>query len=294
MYAQVDWGHFMAQLPDHSTVKLYAFVFTLAYSRAMYVEWTTSMDLATLERCHERAFDYLGGVPRYITYDRMKTVVLGEDSQGQARFHPGFADFAAYYGFTPRAAPAHWPRGKGKVESSVKYVRHNFWEGLTSFAGTEDLNGRCRQWLDEVANTRVHGTTGQVPFDLLKSEGLTVVAGRPPYPAHPAVVRLVSRDSLVSYGGSRYSVPAQWANKSVWVRLVSQDRIVVTAGSQVISEQPLEPVLKRTILNDRDYDTLRGRPHYLEVKVLPMIEPPHIDVERRPLSEYQAVAEAVR
>jgi hypothetical protein len=89
-------------------------------------------------------------------------------------------------------------------------------------------------------------------------------------------------------------VPAQWANKSVWVRLVSQDRIVVTAGSQVISEQPLEPVLKRTILNDRDYDTLRGRPHYLEVKVLPMIEPPHIDVERRPLSEYQAVAEAVR
>ncbi len=39
LYAQVDWGHFTAQLPDGSLLKLYAFVFTLVYSRVMYVEW---------------------------------------------------------------------------------------------------------------------------------------------------------------------------------------------------------------------------------------------------------------
>jgi transposase len=78
-YAQADWGHFKAELPDGSSLKLYAFVYTLAYSRVIYVEWTTGMDLATLERCHEHAFDYVGGVPKYVVYDRMRTVVLGED-----------------------------------------------------------------------------------------------------------------------------------------------------------------------------------------------------------------------
>jgi len=113
-YAQADWGYFKAEMPDGSSLKLHAFVLTLAYSRVIYVEWTTGMDLATLERCHEHAFDYVCDLPKYIVYDRMRTVVLGEDSDGEVRFHPAFGDFAGHYGFTPKAAPAHWPRGKGR------------------------------------------------------------------------------------------------------------------------------------------------------------------------------------
>ncbi len=289
LYAQVDWGHFVAGLPDGSPLKLYAFVLTLVYSRVTYVEWTTRMDLATLERCHEHAFAYVGGVPSYIVYDRMKTVVLGEDGHGGVRFHPAFMDFARYYGFTPKATPASWPRGKGKVESGVKYVRRNFWQGLVSIAGVDDLNRRCREWLDGVANVRVHGTTGRVPLEMLKEEELQPVAGRASYPTHPAVLRVVSRDALVSYSGCRYSLPAEWAGKSVWVRGVSGDRIVVTAQGQVISEQPIEPVLKRTVITESHYASLRGRPRHRPVRVIPRIEPPTLEVERRPLSEYEAL-----
>lgn len=291
LYAQVDWGHFVAELPDHSRIKLYCFVFTLVYSRVTYAEWTTRMDMATLERCHENAFAYIGGVPRYIVYDRLKTVILKEDERGQVRFHPAFLDFAQYYGFTPKATPPYWPRGKGKVESGVKYVRRNFWQGLVSIAGVDDLNHRCREWLDNVANPRVHGTTGRVPFEMLKEEGLQPVAGRPPYPAYPAVLKSVSRDCLVSYGGCRYSVPAEWAGKMVWVRRVSGERIVVSAKGQIISEQPLEPVLKRTVITDSHYASLRGRPRLKPVRVIPRIEPPTLEVERRPLSEYEALLE---
>jgi transposase len=293
-YAQADWGHFKAELPDGSSLKLYAFVFTLAYSRVIHVEWTTGMDLATLERCHEHAFAYVGGVSKYVVYDRMRTVVLGEDSNGQVRFHPEFLDFARHYGFTPKAAPAYWPRGKGKVESSVKYLRHNFWEGLTSIAGVEDLNVRCRDWLDDVANKRNHGTTGRIPCEALKEEGLTSLAARAPYPISPAVERIVSHDCLVSYSGCRYSVPAEWAGKPVWVRQVSGDRVVVSAGGTVIIERPLEPVLRRTVLDPEHYASLIGRPRYHEVKPVPRIEPPLVDVERRSLAEYQALVEVVR
>lgn len=291
LYAQVDWGHFVAQLPDGSRMKLYAFVFTLVYSRVMYVEWTTGMDLATLERCHERAFTYIGGVPKYIVYDRMKTVVLGENERGEVRFHPAFSDFAGCYGFTAKATPPNWPRGKGKVESGVKYVRHNFWEGLVSIAGVDDLNGRCGQWLDEVANPRVHGTTGRVPFEMLKEEGLQPLPTRSPYPIHSAMLRTVSRDCLVSYGGCRYSLPAEWAGQQVWVRPVSGERIVVSAGGKVILEQALEPVLKRTVINGAHYASLRGRARPKAVHPVPRIEPPSLEVERRPLTEYQALLE---
>lgn len=293
-YAQADWGHFKAELPDGSSLKLYAFVYTLAYSRVICVEWTTGMDLATLERCHEHAFDYVGGVPKYVVYDRMRTVVLGEDSSGRARFHPAFLDFASHYGFTPKAAPAYWPRGKGKVESSVKYLRRNFWQGLTSIAGVEDLNARCRSWLDEVANRRTHGTTGRIPFEALKEEALTPIGGRQPYPVHPAVERVVSHDCLVSYSGCRYSVPAEWAGKPVWVRQVSGERLVVSAGGVVITERPIEPVFRRTIIDPAHYASLIGRPRYREVQSVPRIETPLLDVEHRSLAEYEALAEVAR
>jgi len=293
-YAQADWGHFTVQLPDHSLMKLYAFVFTLVYSRVTYVEWTSGTDMATLERSHEYTFSYIGGVPRYIVYDRLKTVVLGEDERGQVRFHPAFLDFAQYYGFTPKATPPYWPRGKGKVESGVKYVRRNFWPGLVSIAGIDDLNHRCREWLDKVANTRIHGTTGRVPFEMLKEEGLQSVAGRPPYPTSPSALRHVSRDCLVSYGGCRYSVPAEWAGKNVWVRAVTGDRIVVSAKGQIISEQPLEPTLKRTVITDSHYASLRGRPRQKPVRVIPRLETPLFEVQRRPLTEYETLAEVRR
>ena len=38
--------------------------------------------LAALLRCHERAFHYLGGVPKEVLYDRMRTVWLRDDHRG--------------------------------------------------------------------------------------------------------------------------------------------------------------------------------------------------------------------
>jgi hypothetical protein len=62
---------------------------------------------------------------------------------------------------------------------------------------------------------------GRVPFEMLKEERLLPLLGRPPYPAHLAVLRPVSRNCLLSYGRCRYSLPAEWTGKNVWVRAVS-------------------------------------------------------------------------
>lgn len=101
---------------------------TLVYSRAACVEWTTRMDRITLRQCHEHAFEYLGGMKKYLVYDRMKTVVQGEDGRGGVRLNPGFKDFAQYYGFVPKPTPLLQP---GRAASG----RYHRFTGIPSFTG---------------------------------------------------------------------------------------------------------------------------------------------------------------
>ena len=105
--AQADWAH-AGTAPRRRRAAprpVYAFTFVLSYSRMLYVRFTTSMNLATLVDCHQRAFDYLGGWPQAILYDNMKQVRLGP-----GRWNEAFLDFANHYGFTPKT---HRPTGRG-------------------------------------------------------------------------------------------------------------------------------------------------------------------------------------
>jgi len=150
--AQLDWGE-LGHLEtagssggDGNRKTLYGFVFTLGHSRAVFADIATDTRIATLLRLHEAAFAELGGVPREILYDRMKTVVLGTDERGETKWNPVFMDFARYWGFTPRACRAYRPQTKGKVESGVGYLRKNFLCGREA-SGFTDLRGQLRTWV---------------------------------------------------------------------------------------------------------------------------------------------------
>jgi transposase len=100
--AQVDWGHLGTLEIGGQEQKLWAFAFTLGYSRKLVAEAALDQKLGTLLRLHEAVFDQLGGVPEEILYDRMKTVWLGTDERGEIVWHPVFQGFARYWGFVPR------------------------------------------------------------------------------------------------------------------------------------------------------------------------------------------------
>ncbi|WP_052516629.1 IS21 family transposase [Paenibacillus popilliae] len=80
--AQMDWGHFKVD-DDGKLKRLYAFVMVLGFSRVMDVEFTEDERLDTLMGCHTRAFEYFGGMTRNYLYDNMKTVVNGQDENGE-------------------------------------------------------------------------------------------------------------------------------------------------------------------------------------------------------------------
>jgi hypothetical protein len=152
----------------------------------------------------------------------MKTVWTGIDDRGEVVWHPMFLDFARYWGFTPRLCSPYRAQTKGKVESGVKYVRRNFLCGLLGKepSSLEDLNGQMKAWVWTVANERVHGTTHEQPVARWQAERgrLHPIGNRPPYPYAHDELRRVARDAYVSWQGSRYSVPWQYAGKDVWVQ----------------------------------------------------------------------------
>jgi Integrase core domain len=183
------------------------------------------MKLGELIRCHQAAFDYFGGWTREILYDNMKQV---RDGPGQ--LNEQFADFADHHGFTVKTHRPYRPRTKGKVERHVDYLKDNFLAGRT-FAGIDAMNTAVLQWLDTEANARIHGTTGQVPRDLLGAEHLTPVSVCVPYRLSQPVKRTVSREAMVHFNGSRYSVPPKLAGLPVWIE-AHGGRVTVRAERQ--------------------------------------------------------------
>jgi transposase len=301
--AQVDWGHFGTIEHRGRAQRLYAFVMTLGWSRAMYLEFSTSMESVWFLRCHVHAFHYFGGAPRQVLHDNLKTAVLDHAPSGAVHWQPQYLDFADYYGFAPRACRPYRAQTKGKVESGVKYVRGNFWVGLR-YTDLADLNRQAREWVDTVANVRVHGTTGEPPFARLPREGLTTLAGKPDYDTSLVSYRWSSADCLVSYAGNYYSVPASAARQRLLVRETEHEELVIVGadGAELARHQLAAGYHQRVVVSAH-YDDLAAlrtpRPRKRgALQVLPSARDPLLPdapaVEIRALREYDRVTEVAR
>ncbi|MBI1748665.1 MAG: IS21 family transposase [Acidobacteria bacterium] len=233
--AQVDWGY-CGRFTDTQgrMVPLYVFVIVLSFSRYLYVEFTTSMDTATLIACHRQAFAFFGGWPKSLLFDNMKQIKI---EAGQ--WNPLFLDFANYYGLVVKTHRVRRPRTKEKVERMVFYVKDNFLNGRV-FADLADLNAQARGWLADTANGRRHATTGERPVDLCGKEGLTALATVAPYRLAEQQARKVDWEGFVHFARSRYSVPPEHAGRTVIVEPREQ-KIIIRAGSLIVAEHTAAP-----------------------------------------------------
>ena len=104
----------------------------------------------------------------------------------------------------------------------------------------------------------------------------------------------MARDCFVSYAGSWYSVPAEYAGREVWVRQ-TEDRLLVFDRDQKVADHPLaERRYQRQVtrahfqgLAARRDRRLRQEAEDAIAKVtrLPLLDGPV--VEKRPLSAYE-------
>jgi transposase len=299
--AQVDWGEF-GKIWDSTTGrwhKLYVFIFTLGYSRAQYGEFTTCCDMEHFLHCHLGAFAALG-VPQQILYDNLKTGILGRRPDGTPILPGRFLDFALYYGFTPKYCKPYRARTKGKVERGIGYVRQNFWVRVKSEVASGELelaalNERAKEWVEKIANVRVHGTHGEVVLKRFEEEKslLGTVSARPAYDTDYHWLRKVSRDGRFSYRGKLYAVDLLHALGELDVAESLDGQITVRdKHGVVVRAQAGELTAPTTRGQEQSEATVSDQPG--RGGLLTLIGRDEPVVQTRSLAEYEEVASAVR
>ena len=217
--AQVDWGSFGSIAVGSNRRRLSFFVMVLCHSRMMYVEFSLMEGMEHFLSCHRHALEFFGGSPVKVMVDNLKVGVL-EHPRGQAaRFNPRYLDFAAHYGFSPVACQVAKGNEKGRVENGVGYVKKNFLNGLDipSFAA---VNPAARQWLDTVANIRLHGQTHCKPLERFVQEK-PLLRPLPAMPYDCAVIRSIPANACcrIVLDTNRYTVPFLYASQKLTLKL---------------------------------------------------------------------------
>jgi hypothetical protein len=213
---QIDWGHFGAMASGATARKLSCLAMIECHSRLLSLEFTHAQRQDTLHRCLLNAFHFFQGTPQALVHDTMLTAVL--ERQGPlVRFNEHFLAFLRPFHITPIACNVAQPQEQGKVEKgAMHYIRHNFWPRRT-FRDLTDLQAQANQWRDQVANVRVHSTTGQVPIERFDPQAMRALPALLPDCRDTALAK-VHTDFSIRFDGNTSTVPPWLIGKVITVK----------------------------------------------------------------------------
>lgn len=300
--AQVDFGEFQVEKPDGSIKKLYLFSMIMGYSRKIYAQLIERCDFPTFLDCHIRAFDYYGGVPEQILYDRMRNVFIGKVA-GKNKFNDTLIGFALHYGFKPEVTPAYAAWVKGKIERPYNFIREGFWRGY-GFICKDTANRDLLEWLQK-KDERIHGTTHEVVKErFLREKSHLKPLPHKTFDTSYRVYCKVYKDCTVRFEGNSYVVPHKLVGKQIilrvkdnTMRIFDDDQLVVIytipegKGHLVQDKRFYEELKKDHEMNKRKYKGIRrikGRAKYTISPSKPLYE---MDVQVRPILVYDQLAQ---
>jgi len=225
----------------------------------------------------------------------MKPVVTKPRSAGEeAVFTDGWTRFCAYHGLSTNACWPYRAQTKGKVERLVGVVK-----GFLSSRTFLDMDHLEAELASETLryNSAVHSTTRQAPLLRLELER-NYLGGLPEHPFSYTVThkRTASRDLLVSFEGSKYSVPSAYAAKKVKVKASPSEVLIFSCNGALLASHARKPKgFGATIMDPDHYEGLPGAElafsHLARLQELGLSP---FTVERRPLSVYAEVASGDR
>lgn len=234
--AQVDFGQ-MGLIVDDETGKkrtLWALIITLVFSRYQFV-WPTFLQ-STVAVCEglDRAWMFFRGITATLIPDNTKAMINDPDALNPTLV-PAFLDYVQARGFFVDPARVRSPKDKPRVENQVPFVRESWFDG-EQFRGLEHARESALHWSSEIAGTRIHGTTKQVPREVYES------IERPTMRPSPDAVydvplyvdkAKVHPDHHIQVAQALYSVPTRYLRKHVRVR-ADQKLVKIYFGTELI------------------------------------------------------------
>lgn len=297
---QADFGELWVPIGGER-VKVHLCVLTLGYSRRQVIRVYRHQKQRHWLQALEEAFRFWEGIPQQVLVDNAKALItLNNPRTGELVINPTFAAFARHWGFTPKACWPNRPQTKGKDERGVGYVKRSGIAGHR-FDTWGQMEAHLEWWNREIADLRVHGTTGELPlvrFERDEASALMALNDKPSYLAEQEFSRRVARDCCVQVEGNWYSVPAALVRQNVMVQIRNQ-QVVIRQGGRIVAHHT------RQAANQRSRQVIAG--HWAGLVPQRAIEAAQaggmaevvaLDVVRRstlarPLSDYAAVVAEV-
>ncbi len=230
---QFDWSQEIVELGGEE-ITLKVAQFRLAHSRKSVVVAYLRETLEMVMDAHNQAFTRWGGVPKQMVYDNLTTVV-DKVLQGKNRhFNRRFMALANHYLFEPVACTPAAGWEKGQVENQVGNIREWFFTPRLRFETLDDLNQWLAQRCEELAE-RPHPEYEGTIAEWFAHERPHLLPLPQPFDGYVESMQRVSSTCLIRHETNQYSVPADYANLLVSVR-VDARRIRVVANEQWIAE----------------------------------------------------------
>ncbi len=229
--AQADWTEATFYLNGERT-RANLLCFRLCGSRHIDVRAYPRQDLESFLEGHRGFFERIGGVPRTIIYDNLRTAVR-KDWGKRAVCQKEFERFSAHYAFTPRFCTLGKGNEKGLVEGLVGYARRNVFVPLPWVDCWAELNIPLAERCDRYKERHIRGMDLSVA-ELFEAERRQLLP-LPAVPYEAALVKTLKVDHFSTRGidGNRYSVPVGHAGRHVTAKLSAFRLEVFSRGERI-------------------------------------------------------------
>ena len=265
LQSQVDWKENLKMISKHGELfEVNIFLMILGYSRTKFVKLTSDKTQKTLFKCMNEAFKYFGGVPKEIVFDNMATVVDRANSRiGNVKLNTKFVQYSKDIGFNPITCRIYRPQTKGKVESLAKLVdRLQVYNH--EFETYEELEKIVKMFMKEINNEISQGTNMK-PIERLAKETKHLLPlpnqeVLKAYTTSPKEYK-VSKESMITYKGQKYSVPTYLIGKSVSVKETDEYIHIYYTTNLITKHQKSKKFLnyhKEHIVDILKSDALKG------------------------------------
>lgn len=215
--AQVDWGEATVKLAGKTKIVQF-FSLRLNHSKARFVMAFPFQKQEAFLEGHIEAFHFVGGVPRRITYDNLKTAVYKILEGKKRQEQQAFKAFRSYYLCASRYCTPTKAHEKGGVENDIGYAQRNFFSPIPEVASYQELNAVLRQACLQDAQRRTRGQKKLVA-ELWEEEKANLL----PLPSRDyaaCATRVVKPNGYlqVVYETNRYSVPYEYRDRQLVLR----------------------------------------------------------------------------
>lgn len=239
--AQVDW--FFLNHPILG--KLAGFTIILSYSRFAFAHLFPRYSFEFFIEGHLLAFEKLGGTPRALRYDNLRSVVVKREP---LTYNASFLDFARFYGFDIQLCNPARGNEKGRVERLIRTIRDTFENTAAHHQSLAAINTALTDWMTN-KNLTVHRATGVPPALRRTEEKLK------PLPIHRyrnVVVHPPKRPTktgLILFDTNSYSIPTHLAGDCFSVHATIDHIEIVSSKGEKVASHPRAFTRNQILMN---------------------------------------------